>query len=333
MNFIYKLATLSAIALTEAVLTACTDDNSPNTASDNGSDLFEEDAELYAAYPIEIDYTNQIITIHESISKERCINENGIHVWKDFGSRTHTFLTKYSLAKDSLFLYNYDDEDGIFSKEASIIAIGNKQGQLLGKWKDTGCYELDREIACESYSTIENQTYLITEDTLKVYTKNNTLSNPNLDFINSYYISEILYTIINGDELYPGPSEIFDLNNGDNPIGLILEKHNIVPTTRTNTVLSFNYESHLYSINIEQADYKNESGNIKMTVGNEEKSCSLDYHGYWGNAIKQVCNGNGTGHFVERLAGDEKGNEYIKVSNYFDKDDPQIFSDCVMSLR
>lgn len=142
-----------------------------------------------------------------------------------------------------------------------------------------------------------------------------------------------MYTIINGDELYPGPSEIFDLNNGDNPIGLILEKHNIVPTTRTNTVLSFNYESHLYSINIEQADYKNESGNIKMTVGNEEKSCSLDYHGYWGNAIKQVCNDNGTGHFVERLAGDEKGNEYIKVSNYFDKDDPQIFSDCVMSLR
>lgn len=46
MSFIYKLATLSAIALTEAVLTACTDDNSPSTASDNGSDLFEEDAEL-----------------------------------------------------------------------------------------------------------------------------------------------------------------------------------------------------------------------------------------------------------------------------------------------
>ncbi|WP_407441900.1 hypothetical protein [Fibrobacter sp.] len=332
MGSFCKFAVLSAITLQVLAFTACSDDNSSKPTSDNGSEFFDEDAE-YTAYPIEIDHTNQTITIYESISKERCINENGTHIWKDFGSRAYTSLTKYRFAHDSLFLYGYDDEDSIFSDEAFSIAIGNESGQILGKWKDTGCYELDNGIECDSYSPVNDLTYFFTEDTLKVYTKNNTLSNPNLDFINSYYISEILYTIIYGDELYPGPSEIFSLNIGDFTVDLTLEKNNIVPTTRTHKALSFNYNSHLYSINIEQADNKNESGDIKMTVRNEEKTCSLDYHGYWGNALKQVCNDNGTGHFVERLAGDEEGNEYIRASNYFDKDDPQEFSDCIMSLK
>ena len=126
-----KKSLCTILAGTAVIFTACGDDSSSNSSTD--------ELTIQNSGTITIDPQNRTIVTTFENNEEMCVNENLGYTWKEVYLGDITSYSKYDFKNDTLIIYK--GCNSLFSScdDDGQMLVGGKAGSLDGTWKTVPC--------------------------------------------------------------------------------------------------------------------------------------------------------------------------------------------------
>ena len=355
------------MAVTAAMLFACSDDSSSDTGSNAHGANSGEAMELTGKVSINED--KQTIQYYTQRTLEGCFQKGLDFNWKTVALKVDTIKFKYEFVDDTLVLHS-----GTKFSKSGFMFVGGKGGESLeGTWKSTLCSynhdtgegsckkacsevrekqlkklgkksvnDLDddereeleaavKESKCLNDKTIEDVTLKISGSDIKVTTQIREVDDYDFnDYMNSYYISSLYTSIKNGSCSLPSVIGIMSADSlGVQKARRVSEI--IKEKSKSKNSLTFEVDGdYPITVKVDKASYDEEKVKISMTVDMGElsaKVCELQYEA--GDVGSGDCNSDNSDLFkTPSSVVDDEGTKYKYVST-MEESNVEKFNECI----